>query len=753
MKTKRFSKLLFAAMAVLSMTACTEDVFDGQEPSSGVNGQKLSIEVYTGSDFAGTRASYVTSGGTVKESFVKGDEIGVYGMNGTTLIANNVKFTLNEEGHWEPESDVTYSYEYTYYAYYPYNSSATLTSNSCIFDNSSAPVTEDLEGNPYDDTNDKFANFIAHWPIATNQSTVEAFEASDLLASRGVNQAIPVVRFTMSHKMAMAELVPSYNYVYYSYDLSASARYPMAVKFTGSNLPYELDGNFYYIMRPGTNTNVGGMATLQASSGKFYYKRFETITGAYSLNYSTNGGASWSPTAPPWLTVEDYDNGTSNKALKITYNSTATAATASNVGSSTVSNYDLSTHDVNGNVCSMTTANCYLVHQPGTYKFPIVYGNAYKDGAVNTPAFSPSAGSGDDYLSPFKNSSGIDITSPYLKDNGETPNNAVVVWMDQTIISGTPAISGDYVTFTVPANAPYGNAVIAVRNSSNEILWSWHIWACPDWYNPKSAVPIKSGEYTYDVAPVNLGWVGSFNKKTYSGGECIIKMTPSGAGQEQLYTVTLPTNTEEYIPTSKGYCPYYQWGRKDPEQPSTGNGNEAHAVTGTALTHSSTSVPISTTIRNPTVHYFNSANYGPYSTNQYNLWDANEIGVTNSGNLSGYTVKTVYDPCPPGYCVPRGNLYYYMTNGGTQTEYAIWDGTNAFRRWTRNFPSLAFPAAGYRNLSSGTSVSYVSSYGYCWSSSAYSSTYARGLNLYSGYFGWGDYNRAYGFSLRPVVEK
>lgn len=65
--------------------------------------------------------------------------------------------------------------------------------------------------------------------------------------------------------------------------------------------------------------------------------------------------------------------------------------------------------------------------------------------------------------------------------------------------------------------------------------------------------------------------------------------------------------------------------------------------------------------------------------------------------------------------------------------------------------ALPFPAAGYRNNSSGTSINNVSSNGNCWSSSANSSTNARNLNLNSGNFNWNNNNRAYGFSLRPVV--
>ena len=757
MKTRIFSRFLFAVMVAVSIASCTADEFEGQTSGTPKDVQKLSIEVTTGSDQALTRSTYATSAGTVKETFETGDEIGVYGLNGTTLIANNVKFTLNAEGNWEPETDVTYSTEYYYYAYYPYQSSATLTSRSCSFAGT-ATVIEDGEGAAYDDTNDQFASFISHWPIATDQSDVDDFRASDFLAARGQNQAIPVVKFTMAHKMAMIELVPSYNYWYYTWDQTTAGKQTMGVQFTG-NIPYELDGNFYYICRPETNTTVGGQ-TLQATSGKFYYKRLESATGtSYSLSYSTNGGASFSSSKPSWLNVSEKE-GEAYTAFVIGFNNSGSSAVSTTLPAGQVSNYDLSTHDVNGNTCAQTTANCYMVHQGGTYKLPLVYGNAIKNGATNTPAFSPS-GTGSDFLSPFMSAKGHDIDDPWIKnvDGFGTGATAELLWQDANKVVSAVGISGDYLTFTVPENAPCGNAVIAVKNSGGEILWSWHIWACPDWYKSASLTPVKNGDYIYEVAPVNLGWVGTMTKNTYSSNSCIVKMTPTGgSGTAQVFTITLPA-TEEYTPTAYGYCPYYQWGRKDPEQPSNGNGNTAHAVynisggAGTALSHSSTAVAISTTILNPTTHYFNSSNNGPYITNQYNLWDAYEASVTSSGNYSGYTVKTIYDPCPPGYCVPRGNLYYYMTNGGTNTGDATWNGTTFMRTWTKVFPAINFPAAGYRYLSSGTSIDLVSSYGDCWASSADSATFARHLYLAGSGFYWGYYGRAGGLAVRPVAEK
>lgn len=63
-----------------------------------------------------------------------------------------------------------------------------------------------------------------------------------------------------------------------------------------------------------------------------------------------------------------------------------------------------------------------------------------------------------------------------------------------------------------------------------------------------------------------------------------------------------------------------------------------------------------------------------------------------------------------------------------------------------------FPAAGYRNNSSGTSINNVGSNGNCWSSSANSDANARNLNINGTNFNWNNNNRANGFSVRPVAE-
>ena len=59
------------------------------------------------------------------------------------------------------------------------------------------------------------------------------------------------------------------------------------------------------------------------------------------------------------------------------------------------------------------------------------------------------------------------------------------------------------------------------------------------------------------------------------------------------------------------------------------------------------------------------------------MWDAQQ--TSTSDNIATPTVKTVYDPSPAGFCVPTGNLYYYVKNGGVTFG---WDDTNKGRTLT-----------------------------------------------------------------------
>ena len=115
----------FSAMAVLlSMQGCTVDNADTVTVPDIATAHKVQIS----SDIHQQRSSRANDGG-----FCEGDAVGIYLVNydgetpGTLLVeenqADNVKFTLGEDGSWVSEYDVFYKDNDTnvdFYGYYPY---------------------------------------------------------------------------------------------------------------------------------------------------------------------------------------------------------------------------------------------------------------------------------------------------------------------------------------------------------------------------------------------------------------------------------------------------------------------------------------------------------------------------------------------------------------------------------------------------------------------------------------------------------
>ena len=215
-------------------------------------------------------------------------------------------------------------------------------------------------------------------------------------------------------------------------------------------------------------------------------------------------------------------------------------------------------------------------------------------------------------------------------------------------------------------------------------------------------------------------------------------------------------NPSRTVTASKqGVNTYYQWGRKDPEIPAAGinsptDNHVAYNISGNSVSpaYLQTSVAIGTTIQNPLIHYYYSSNKGPYITSQYNLWDANN---TATGQIKTNTVKTIYDPCPAGFCIPTSDLWHVMTNGGSST-YCSWDSTNYGRLWEISDPDVYFPASGYRG-SNDCSLNHVGSLGCYWSASPHNSNYGRFLKFDSSNWVWDFGERAVGCPVRAVLEE
>lgn len=94
----------------------------------------------------------------------------------------------------------------------------------------------------------------------------------------------------------------------------------------------------------------------------------------------------------------------------------------------------------------LTAANCYVINEPGTYKFPAVKGNSEE-----------SAG----------NVFGVELV-------WETYNNAEDV-AEKSVIAQYD-FEDNWIYFKTPASLKPGNALIAAKDSNGKIIWSWHIW-------------------------------------------------------------------------------------------------------------------------------------------------------------------------------------------------------------------------------------------------------------------------------------
>ncbi|GEM_PF-5295352 len=333
---------------------------------------------------------------------------------------------------------------------------------------------------------------------------------------------------------------------------------------------------------------------------------------------------------------------------------------------------DLSKQDIHGNPSAMNTANCYVVSKNGEYMLPCVYGNAIKEGVTNVNAYHSTVSSNENVLTNFLDHEGAAI---YTGNDNQDPwieskysiSSASIVWQDNENMVTEVALRDidvagtqrKYVTFKV-SDSPLkkGNAVIAVKNSSGTIMWSWHIWVTDQDLTPIDV--LGQGGRTYYFMPVDLGWIN----------------------------------------VGDGYSPFYQWGRKDPQLPYNGSlaspGNHAHypAVWGTQ----NLGTNISSYIQNP--HKFNSS---ANMDNRYvNLWNANNTLTAETDNP---TIKTVYDPSPTGFCMPPSNAWINTVTTYSTINASAWDnGWYFYNGINGGDKTIFYRASGYRNIGNGNLV-------------------------------------------------
>ena len=274
------------------------------------------------------------------------------------------------------------------------------------------------------------------------------------------------------------------------------------------------------------------------------------------------------------------------------------------------------------------TANSYIVSQKGAYKFKAVKGNSSESvGAVSSAEV-------------LWETFGTDVT-PNVGD----------------LVKNVSYKDGE-VTFYTTETFREGNAVIAAKDASGNILWSWHIWLTDE----------PQGQEYYNNAGTmmdrNLG---------------AISATPGDVGAHGLM---------------------YQWGRKDPFLgPSSISGGSVAKSTITwpsAVSTSSSKGTVSYVTANPTV--FIKASSSPYdwhySSRNHSLWTTSD------------KAKSMYDPCPTGWRVPDGDNFgvWAKATGNTWGFNHTYNGTKEGMNFSGKFGSAStiwYPASGYLSHSSG----------------------------------------------------
>ena len=329
--------------------------------------------------------------------------------------------------------------------------------------------------------------------------------------------------------------------------------------------------------------------------------------------------------------------------------------------------YDLSTHDLNGNEINETTANCYVVNAAGYYKLPLVYGNARKNGTDNSEAYADAA------FVDYKNNR---INSPYISG----ADDATLVWSDGFFMFKDIKLSNDndkeYLTFRIdPDYLQQANAVLAVRDADDNIMWSWHIWVTErnfDKVEERHTISdyFNSGN-TFELMSCNLGWVDGKNVY-YNARDLTYEFIQAGSGKTAAMKVSQDGEMFDYKDVGSTY---YQWGRKDPlvamrnwdhvgfndyRLHETGRQDYGYEIKAERVT-------IGESIQHPNRYYVRGATNGAAnwcSDNIPSLWNTGGYNTAqeDAQNVVSST-KTIYDPSPRGFKVPVPRAFAVFVNG------------------------------------------------------------------------------------------
>ncbi len=387
-------------------------------------------------------------------------------------------------------------------------------------------------------------------------------------------------------------------------------------------------------------------------------------------------------------------------------------------------------YDGNNNVTDKTTAttgvdkvklpynsNCYMIHPLGSrstngtlYELPINRINEYWGSTygINDATMQVDANSQWEAYVIWQD---INKRAIYFADKDGKVNTT------STVYSGT-GVTPIYFKLanqsSVNTSQTYGNILIGVRKKgSTTCLWSWHLWITD--YNPDAASP-------YSVAKNNVTTSSSSKMcKLYSIEPLIDLQSTTAVGNVQHYkqihnyywansnTSVMSASYEIWdngiyadkwimdrnigsqspsnyntTPPSLAFGMYYQFGRKDPFPYSAykvnGSTNKStpadnrmiYDINGTQTYWNfqtvSAGVSIKTSVQNPSTFYAHTTGASGDWCNQSNTNTWNHPTSIAAGK------KSIFDPCPPGWCLPLYDAFEFLTFNPAYAGFAnTWD--------------------------------------------------------------------------------
>ena len=276
---------------------------------------------------------------------------------------------------------------------------------------------------------------------------------------------------------------------------------------------------------------------------------------------------------------------------------------------------DLSYRDIHGNKReAQETANCYVINKPGSYCFPLVYGNSIKDGISNKKAYTKYHKDQKDFYDYKYNIINRPEITYKVKD-------AKIVCSDSNdfLAIQNIHINKNYVFFDVTQISKDGaNYILGIYDEEDKVIWSWHLWLWGD--------ELRDIKIDNDIVVLNI------NLASKKSDNNIINA-------------------------------FYQWGRKDPLFINTKIIKNSGRKALSSFNNISDSIKMPDTFIISDGLSIDSKLYSKIVIQKgINYWNANYPNP-DPRLYTEIVEKTIYDPCPCRYHVPRTNINKGLING------------------------------------------------------------------------------------------